>query len=97
MEKPHVFITRRILEAGLKMINQSCDMEIWPENFPPTPQQLREKVRGMQGILCMLSDRMDGELMDCAGEGLKVISTYAVGVDNIDVAEATRWAIPRVC
>jgi glyoxylate reductase len=93
VEKPHVFITRRILEAGLKMISQSCDMEIWPENFPPTPKQLREKVRGMQGILCMLSDRMDGELMDCAGEGLKVISAYAVGVDNIDVAEATRRGI----
>src|SRR5205814_4990533 len=51
-------------------------------------------VKGCNGILALLTDRMDAGVMDSAGPGLRVISNFAVGVDNVDVAEATRRRIP---
>jgi len=48
----------------------------------------------MDGLLCLLTDQIDGEVMDAAGNGLRVISNHAVGFDNIDVPEATRRRIP---
>jgi glyoxylate reductase len=55
---------------------------------------LLEKVRGVDGLLCLLTERIDAELMDAAGPQLKVISSMSVGVDHIDVAEATKRGIP---
>jgi glyoxylate reductase len=54
------------------------------------------RARGASGILCTLADRVDGELMDTAGSSLVVVSNFAVGVNNVDVAGATRRGI-RVC
>ena len=51
-------------------------------------------MRGVDGLLCLLTDRIDGEVMDAAGPGLKVISNHAVGVDNIDLEAATARGIP---
>jgi glyoxylate reductase len=53
-----------------------------------------KRVRGVDGLLCLLTDRIDGELMDAAGPGLKVISNHAVGFDNIDISAATARGIP---
>lgn len=93
MPKPRVFVTRRIPEAGLKLIREACEMDLWQDELPPTRPVLIEHVRGVQGILSLLTDRIDGEVMDAAGSGLKVISNYAVGFDNIDIPEATRRGI----
>jgi glyoxylate reductase len=62
--------------------------------LPPSREVLLEKIRGLDGLLCLLTDRIDGEVMDAAGPGLKVISNHAVGVDNIDLPAATRRGIP---
>ena len=94
MSKPKVFLTRRILQSGLEMIQNSCEAEVWPDELPPTHAQIVEHVRGVDGLLCLLTDKIDAEVMDSAGAGLKVISSYAVGVDNVDVGEATRRGIP---
>ena len=51
-------------------------------------------MRGVDGLLCLLTDRIDAEIMDAAGPGLKVISNHAVGVDNVDVAAASARGIP---
>jgi glyoxylate reductase len=94
MTRPKVFITRVIPEKGLKMALAHCDAEIWPDELPPPRQVLLQGVRGVDGLLCLLTDCIDGEIMDAAGAQLKVISNHAVGVDNIDIPAATQRGIP---
>ncbi len=94
MSKPKVFVTRRIPDKGLEMLRQVAEVEVWPEELPPPYEVLLEKVRGINGLLCLLTDRIDAHLMDTAGPSLKVISQYAVGYDNIDIGAATARGIP---
>ena len=93
MPRPKVFVTRVIPAAGLDRIRAACDAEIWPEQLPPPRDVLLAKIRGCQGAVTLLTDKVDAELMDTAGPQLKVISNYAVGFNNVDVAEATRRGI----
>ena len=94
MSKPKVFITRVIPETGLEMIRDFCEPDIWDGELPPSRDVLLKRVRGVDGILSLLTDRIDGEVMDTAGGQLKVISNHAVGFDNIDVQAATARKIP---
>ena len=87
--RPHVFVTRRIPDAGLEAMRAAADVDLWDEELPPSRDVLLERVRGVDGLLSLLTDRVDGELLDSAGPSLKVVSNYAVGYDNIDV-EACR-------
>jgi len=93
MSKPRAFVTRVIPDAGLGLVLARCDAEIWEQDTPPPRRVLQEKVAGCEGLLTMLTDGIDGELMELAGPQLKVISNMAVGYDNIDVAEATRRGV----
>ncbi|HWB12956.1 MAG TPA: D-glycerate dehydrogenase [Pirellulales bacterium] len=93
MPRPKVFVTRVIPAAGLDRIRAACDAEIWPEQLPPPRDVLLSKIRGCQGAVTLLTDKVDAELMDAAGPQLKVISNYAVGFNNVDVAEATRRGV----
>lgn len=86
--KPPVFVTRQIPAAGLDRIQQACAADVWPGAMPPPYDELRRRVRGAHGLLCLLTDRVDAGLMDAAGPQLKVISQMAVGYDNVDVAAA---------
>lgn len=86
--QPKVFVSRIIPDAGLDRVRVACEADIWPEDMPPAYDILCEQVRGVDGLLCTLNDRIDGQLMDAAGSQLKVISQMAVGYDNIDVAAA---------
>ena len=83
-----VFVTRRLPGTALEDAAQVCDLEIWPEERPLSPEELRHHVKGKTGLLSMLTDRIDAPLMDAA-HSLKVVSNYAVGFDNIDVTAAT--------
>lgn len=94
MSKPQVFVTRVIRDQGLDLVKEACQADIWPEELPPSRKILLERVRGVDGLLSLLTDRIDGEVMDAARPGLKVISNHAVGFDNIDVAAATERGIP---
>jgi glyoxylate reductase len=94
MNKPKVLITRVLPEGGLELIRRACDADIWPDELPPSREVLLDRVRGVEGIVSLLTDRVDGEVMDAAGPGLKVISNYAVGYDNVDVPAATARGIP---
>jgi glyoxylate reductase len=69
-------------------------VDLWPNELPPTRDELIQHVRGVDGLLCLLTDKIDGEVMDEAGPQLKVISNHAVGFDNIDVSAATARKIP---
>jgi lactate dehydrogenase-like 2-hydroxyacid dehydrogenase len=92
--KPRVFVTRLIPDAGLNRVRGFCDADIWPGDMPPPYESLIQRVKGVEGILCLLTDRIDAGLMDAAGPQLKVISQMAVGYDNIDVAAAEARGIP---
>ncbi len=94
MPKPRVFVSRQIFAEAFDMIAAETDAELWEDELPPPRDVLIEKVRGVDGLLCLLTDRVDPELMDAAGSQLKVISQIAVGFDNIDIPEATRRGIP---
>jgi glyoxylate reductase len=94
MSKPKVFVTRSILEKGYALIRDRFEIDLWPEELPPAHPVLLERVPGIDGLLCLLTDRIDGEVMDAAGPQLKVISNHAVGFDNIDVPAATSRGIP---
>ena len=90
--RTRVFVTRRMLPEALELIAAEADLEVWPQEHPPSPQQLREKVAVVQGVLTNIMDRVDTGLLDAAPQ-LKVVSHLGVGVDNIDVAQATRRGI----
>jgi glyoxylate reductase len=94
MSKPKVFVTRAIPEKGFELIRDFCDVDLWSNELPPNRAELLQHVRSMDGLLCLLTDQIDSEVMDEAGPQLKVISNHAVGVDNIDVQAATERKIP---
>jgi len=94
MSKPKVFVSRVIPDAGLDLVKEACDADIWPDRLPPSYEILVERVRGVDGILSVLTERIDANLMDAAGPQLKVISQMAVGYDNIEVAAAKARGIP---
>ena len=70
-----------------------CDALVWPAELPPSRPELLAAVDGCVGILTLLTDQVDEELLDRAGPGLRVVSNYAVGYDNIDVGACTRRGI----
>ena len=92
--RPKVFVSRKMRDAGLNLVLEFCDADVWDEEMPPTRDVLLKKVRGVDGFLSMLTDRVDAELLDAAGPQLKVISNHAVGFDNVVVADATARGIP---
>lgn len=89
MSKPKVFVTRAIPDKGLELIKDFCDVDLWFDELPPSREALLQHVRGVDGLLCLLTDKIDAKLMDAAGKQLKVISNFAVGFDNIDTHAAT--------
>src|SRR5512140_3805051 len=93
MQKPKVFVTRIIPEKGLNIVRDFCEADIWTEDLPPARQILLKRLQGVDGVLSLLTDRMDATAMDISPR-LKVISNMAVGVDNVDLAAATARKIP---
>jgi len=76
----------------MERIRSFCDTKVWEGEVPPGRQVLLEHVRDVEGLLCLLTDKVDAELMNKAPK-LRVVSNYAVGYDNVDVVEATRRGI----
>ena len=88
------FVSRQIFPEYLQKIKDESDAQIWEDELPPPRDILLGKVIGIDGILCLLTDKIDQELMEAAGPQLKVISQIAVGYNNIDIPEATKRGIP---
>ena len=86
-----VLVTREVPDAGLRLL-EGFDVTVLSES-PPGRGELLEAVRGAAGILPTVTEKMDAEVMDAAGDGLKVIANMAVGYDNIDVEAATERGI----
>src|SRR4051812_9192 len=88
-----VFVTRRIPGDALQRLAAEHQVEVWEGRLQPSRAKLLEKARDAEGLLCLLTDRIDRDVI-AACEKLRVISNYAVGVDNVDVEAATERGIP---
>src|ERR687893_127278 len=91
--KKKVYVTRRILEPALSILSRECQVMLNKKPSPPSREERSKNVAGKAGILCMLTDRIDAEVMDKAGSNLQVISSYSTGFEHIDVKEATARGI----
>ncbi len=80
--KPKVFVTRRIPAAGLDRIRQHCDAEVWPEQMPPPYDLLKRKLADCDGLVSLLTDRIDATLMDAAARRL---------VESVHYAQSGQW------
>jgi glyoxylate reductase len=86
--KPKVFVTRVLPEAGLSRIRAETDAEVWADPLPPPADVLRKKAADCDGLVSLLTDRVDAGLLDACPR-LKVVSNFAVGFNNVDVPAAT--------
>ena len=89
-----VFVARRIPDEGIEPLEAVADTTVWEDELPPPRADLLREIAGCDAVLTLLTDRVDDEFLDSAGPGLKVVSNYAVGFDNVDVAACTRRGIP---
>jgi glyoxylate reductase len=86
-----VLVTREIPEAGLRLL-EDFDVTVLSEG-PPERDELLEAARGTAGVLSTLTEQMDAEFMDAAGDDLKVIANMAVGYDNVDLEAANERGV----
>ena len=93
MPKPKIFVTRKIPESGIKLLQKSCHVKIYPKDQVIPKDELIKEVKQCDALLCLLTDKIDKEVID-ANHKLKIISNYAIGFNNIDVAYATKKGIP---
>lgn len=92
-DRPKVFVARLIPDEGIAAINAACDAEVWQDDLPPPRVALLDAIRGCDGVLALLTDKVDDEFLDAAGPQLKVVSNYAVGFDNVDVPACTKRGV----
>ena len=93
---PRVFVTRELPGGNFAALRSDpqFQLDIWPGDFPPPREDLLDRVRGVDGLLCLITDRIDAAVLDAAGAQLRVVSQMAVGVDNVDVAACAARGIP---
>ncbi|MHA1555509.1 MAG: 2-hydroxyacid dehydrogenase [Candidatus Heimdallarchaeota archaeon] len=90
-----VLLTRKIPQPAIDyMLEKGIDLEINAEDRVLTHAEIKERVKGKDGLICLLTDSIDGDIMEAAGPKLKIIANYAVGYNNIDVQEASKRKIP---
>ncbi|XP_048827801.1 glyoxylate reductase/hydroxypyruvate reductase [Brienomyrus brachyistius] len=91
----NVFVTRRIPHEGMKILSQcgTCKVSLWDSDEPIPRSELLQRVSGAHGLLCLLSERIDAEVLDAAGPNLKVISTLSVGFDHLAIDEIKKRGI----
>jgi len=88
-DRPTVFVARKIPDDGIDPVVAACDARVWEDDLPPPRAALLDAIRGCDGVLTLLTDKVDDEFLDAAGPQLKVVSNYAVGFDNVDVPACT--------
>ncbi|XP_051993589.1 glyoxylate reductase/hydroxypyruvate reductase b [Xyrauchen texanus] len=92
---PKVYVTRKVPPVGLEILRKSgqVQFEMWDSDDPVPRQELLKKVKGCAGILCVLTEKIDAELLDAAGPNLKVLSTMSVGFDHLSLDELKKREI----
>jgi len=91
---PKIYVTRSISEEGIELLKKKgFQVDINPEDKVLSRDELKKAVSGYDGLLCLLTDKIDGEVLDAAGKQLKIVANYAVGYDNIDIKAAAERKI----
>jgi glyoxylate reductase len=88
-----VFVTRRLPGTALERLGAEHEVEVWPERTPPGREELLARIEELEGLLSLLTDPVDAELI-AAAPVLRAISNYAVGTDNVDLEAASARGIP---
>lgn len=89
-----VFVTRRIPDAGLAPLREAgLAVDVYDSDEAITRSELLRRAAGAAALVTLLSERVDDELLDAAGPGLRVVANYAVGYDNVDVAACSRRGV----
>ena len=88
-----VVVTGKIPQVALESLRQAHDVVAWEESSPISRAELLTRVKGADALVTLLTEKVDGELLDAAGPQLKSVSNVAVGYNNIDVAAARRHGI----
>ncbi len=89
MSKPNVYVTRMIPEACIARLREHFDVEVNPDDRALSYDELKQKVRGKDAIVSLLTDTIDGGLLDAAGPKCRIVANYAVGFNNFDLQAAT--------
>ena len=93
MSRKSVYVTRAIPEENIAALRQHFDVEVNPDDRALTKEELKERLKGRDGAISLLTDSIDGEVLDAAGPQLKVVANYAVGFNNFDLAAATQRGV----
>jgi glyoxylate reductase len=90
---PRVFVTRRVPQRVRSELERSFSLDVHDSELPPPREDLLARAGGCDGLVTMLTDRVDAELLDAAGPQLRIVANYAVGLDNVDLDECSRRGI----
>jgi glyoxylate reductase len=90
--KPSLFMTREIPKRGLNIIRENFDVDLWPDEAPPSKEEIIRRIKDKQALVSLLTDPIDEEVINSA-PNLRIIAQYAVGFDNIDLKAATKRGI----
>jgi lactate dehydrogenase-like 2-hydroxyacid dehydrogenase len=93
MAKHSVYVTRLIPQESIDALREKFDVEVNLEDRALSRAELKEKVRGRAAVISLLTDKIDGEILDAAGPQCKIIANYAVGYNNFDLAAATQRGV----
>jgi glyoxylate reductase len=85
-------VTRAIPETGLELLGEHVEVRLWDKDIPPNAEELDTLLDGVDGVLALLSERIDGALLD-RHPGIRFVSNFAVGYDNIDVDACTERGV----
>jgi len=89
VSKPKLFSTHVLFEEPRKILAEHFDVEYWMEEERPPRAEVLRRVSGKDALICLLTERVDRELLDAAGPNLRIVANVAVGFDNIDVPACT--------
>lgn len=93
MPQPKAFMTRPVARPGIDRVREHFELQIWDGREPPSRETLLDRAKEIEGLYCLLTERVDEELLQAAPR-LRVISVMAAGYDNVDVKACTRRGIP---
>jgi len=82
-----IYITRRIPDTGIKLLEKQkgFKVEVSPHDRVLSKKELIKNAKGCDALLCLLTDKIDGDILDGIGKQLKIVANYAVGFNNLDV------------
>src|SRR5271165_3798274 len=92
MPKPKVFATHGLFEDARKILDAACDVEYWADPERPPREEVLRRVKGKEGLICLLTEKVNEELLRAAPK-LRIAANVAVGFDNIDVNACTKRGV----